>query len=162
MCVGQVDSVELVPPFYVQEQCYVHARREECLKTWHRAVPSDLEHIRGSEFAACPACFNSVFFLKSLCPCLVFNRIALSVCELKLTVRRSNIEKWQYLLALKTSVILFPGIKCHDISSFTCLTCTLVFFVSILGSLLTCRAVCLLYLSVKHSHVLSSVSALRE
>lgn len=29
------------------------------------------------------------------------------------------------------SVILFPGIKCHDVSSFTCLTCTLVFFVSI-------------------------------
>lgn len=31
------------------------------------------------------------------------------------------------------SVILFPGIKCHDVSSFTCLTCTLVFFVPIPG-----------------------------
>lgn len=112
------------------------------------------------------------FFLIAVPPfyCLVFNRIALSVCELNLMVRRSNIENWQYLLALKKkkkiSVILFPGIKCHDISSFTCLTCALVFFVSILGSLphLSCRVSPLslsLSLSVKHSRPLISVCSPR-
>lgn len=60
----------------------------------------------------------------------------------------------------KTSVILFPGIKCHDVSSFTCLTCTLVFFVPILGLPLTHLAVCLSLPSLsKHTHPLISVSS---
>lgn len=69
--------------------------------------------------------------------CLASNCVAASVYKLNLTDQISNIENCQYLLAYRSRDLFSPGIKCHDVSSFTCLTCTPVFFVPIIGLLLT-------------------------